>query len=112
MTEHDELYRRDPVEYPKGTPPLAEAAAAGLAALIDGRWERDGTRLLRRTWTFPDFTDAFGFAARVALVVERAFHHPELTIGWGRVTVGLTTHTVGGLSENDFIVAARLDRLG
>jgi 4a-hydroxytetrahydrobiopterin dehydratase len=44
-------------------------------------------------------------------VVERAFHHPELTIGWGRVTVGLTTHTVGGLSENDFIVAARLDRL-
>jgi len=107
-----ELHRRDPVEYPEGTPPLEEEAAANLSASIDPDWERDGTRLLRRTWTFKDFNGAFGFATRVALVVERAFHHPELTIGWGRVTVGLTTHTVGGLSENDFIVAARLDRLG
>ena len=111
MSDPEQLHRRDPVEYPRGTPALEEGVAAELQAALDPDWQRDGTERLRRSWSFPNFIDAFGFATRVALVAERAFHHPDIAVGWGRVTVELTTHTVGGLSDNDFIVAARLDRL-
>jgi pterin-4a-carbinolamine dehydratase len=68
-------------------------------------------RRLRREFTFGDFRDAFGFATRVALLAEREFHHPELTVTWGKVLVILWTQTVKGLSRNDVIIAAKVDRL-
>jgi 4a-hydroxytetrahydrobiopterin dehydratase len=111
MTEAGPLHREHPVEYLKGTPPLAEDKARALAAHVDPAWRRDGTRSLVREFTFGDFRDAFGFATRVALLAEREFHHPELTVTWGKVLVTLWTHTVGGLSRNDFIIAAKIDRL-
>jgi pterin-4a-carbinolamine dehydratase len=54
---------------------------------------------------------AFGLATRIALLAEAQGHHPELEVGWGRLVVRLTTHSVGGLSRNDIIMAARIDRL-
>jgi 4a-hydroxytetrahydrobiopterin dehydratase len=50
-------------------------------------------------------------ATRIALLAEAQGHHPELEVGWGRLVVRLSTHSVGGLSRNDFIMAARIDRL-
>ena len=97
-------------EYPKGTPALSEEEAAGLARQVPS-WERDGTRSLRREYSFETFRDAFGMVARAALVAEREWHHPEIELGWGRAAFELTTHTAGGLTRNDFIMAARLDRL-
>ena len=111
MTEAGPLHQEHPVEYPKGTPPLGEDEAQALGAHLDSRWRRDGTRRLSREYTFGDFGDAFGFATRVALLAEREFHHPELIVTWGKVQVTLWTHTVGGLSRNDFIIAAKIDRL-
>ena len=111
MAGADELYRQHPVEYPRGTPALSEEEAAQLHAQVDPAWQRDGTRRLRRKLTFGDFRDAFGFATRVALLVERESHHPELTVTWGSVVVTSWTHTVEGLSRNDFIIAAKIDRL-
>jgi 4a-hydroxytetrahydrobiopterin dehydratase len=111
MTEATPLHRQHPVEYPRGTPPLSAEDAAKLQAEIDQAWERDEAGRLRREFTFANFRDAFGFATRVALLVEREFHHPDLTVGWGKVTVVLSTHSVGGLSPNDFIIAAKIDRL-
>jgi 4a-hydroxytetrahydrobiopterin dehydratase len=111
MAEAIELHLQHPVEYPRGTPPLGQEEAARLHAQLDPAWQRDGTRRLRREFGFGDFRDAFGFATRVALLVEREGHHPELTVGWGRVVVTSWTHTVEGLSPNDFIIAARIDRL-
>jgi 4a-hydroxytetrahydrobiopterin dehydratase len=105
-----ELHRRHPTELPKGTPALPGERVADLLALIDQAWRVEGHALVR-DFEFRDFRDAFGFATRVALLVEREFHHPELTVTWGRVTVRSWTHTVGGLSDNDFIIAARIDRL-
>src|SRR5919204_7014844 len=112
MADPSELHRQHPVEYPAGTAPLDEAEAAALQAQLDPAWRRDGRRRLRREFRFRDFRDAFGFAARVALLAERESHHPELTVAWGAVTVTLWTHTADGLTRNDFILAAKVDRLG
>ena len=111
MTQAGPLHQEHPVEYPEGTPPLGERDAEALDTHLERGWRRDGTRRLSRELTFDDFRDAFGFATRVALLAEREFHHPELTVTWGKVLVTLWTHTVGGLSRNDYIIAARIDRL-
>ena len=111
MTEVGPLHQEHPVEYPEGAPPLGEDEAHALETHLDHGWRRDGARRLSREFTFGNFRDAFGFATRVALLAEREFHHPELTVTWGKVLVTLWTHTVKGLSRNDFIIAAKIDRL-
>jgi 4a-hydroxytetrahydrobiopterin dehydratase len=94
-----------------GTPPIEEIRAVGLQAQLDPSWAREGTVRLRRELRFPNFRDAFGFVARAALLAESQGHHPDLELGWGRVAITLTTHAAGGLTDNDFILAAKLDRL-
>ena len=94
MTEAWPLHREHPVEYPEGASPLGEDEARELDAQVDRAWQRDGTRRLSREFPFGNFRDAFGFATRVALLAEREFHHPELTVTWGKVLVRLWTHTV------------------
>jgi len=111
MAEAWPLHREHPVEYPEGASPLGEDEARELDAQVDRAWRRDGTRRLSREFPFGNFRDAFGFATRVALLAEREFHHPELTVTWGNVVVTSWTHTVGGLTRNDFIIAAKIDRL-
>jgi 4a-hydroxytetrahydrobiopterin dehydratase len=111
MTQASPLHQERPVEYPEGASPLGEDEARRLDAQVDRAWRRDGTRRLSREFSFRDFRDAFGFATRVALLAEREFHHPELTVTWGSVVVVLWTHTVKGLTRNDFIIAAKIDRL-
>jgi 4a-hydroxytetrahydrobiopterin dehydratase len=93
-----------------GTLPLPEQEAAMLSAEVPA-WERDGNRTLRREFSFPNFRDAFGLVARVALLAESEGHHPEIELGWGRAAFSLTTHAAGGLTRNDFIMAARIDQL-
>ena len=70
--------------------------------------ERDG---IRRRFTFPDFVAAFGFMTKVALLAEKADHHPEWSNVWNRVDVLLTTHDAGGLSQRDVTLAAQIDAL-
>ena len=94
----------------KGTPPLSEDESARLAADVPD-WKRDGNRKLEREFSFPNFRDAFGFVARAALVAEAENHHPDIELGWGRAAFQLTTHSAGGLTRNDFVMAAKLDAL-
>jgi 4a-hydroxytetrahydrobiopterin dehydratase len=94
----------------KGTPPLSEEEAAALAAEVPD-WERNRNQTLRRTFEFSNFRDAFGFVARAALVAEAEFHHPDIELGWGRAAFELTTHAASGLTRNDFVMAAKLDKL-
>ena len=84
--------------------------AGSLAAGVAGEWQIDEGEI-RREFTFKTFNAAFGMATRIALLAEAQGHHPELEVGWGRLVVRLSTHSVGGLSRNDFIMAARIDRL-
>ncbi len=66
---------------------------------------------LHRTFTFRDFSEAFGFMARAALAAEKLDHHPDWSNVWNRVTVALSTHDAGGLTELDFRLAAEMNRL-
>lgn len=70
-------------------------------------WTRDGAHL-RRSFRFADFGEAFGFMARVALVAERLFHHPEWSNVYARVDVAITNHDAGGLTELDLEFARRV----
>lgn len=73
-------------------------------------WTREGEKL-HRVFTFADFSEAFGFMARVALAAEKLDHHPDWTNAWNRVTVDLSTHDAGGITELDFRLAAEMNRL-
>lgn len=73
-------------------------------------WALQG-KVVSRTFSFADFTEAMGFVTRVALAAERAFHHPDIDIRWNKVTVALTSHDVGGLTGRDTELAARIDGL-
>ena len=66
---------------------------------------------VERTFEFRNFNAAFGMATRVALLAESQGHHPEIEVGWGRLHVRFTTHAIGGLSENDLVMAAKVQRL-
>lgn len=75
-------------------------------------WELvDGAKQIEKSFTFKDFKDALAFANRVGAIAEAEQHHPEIEIAWGKVEIELSTHAIGGLSENDFIVAAKIDAL-
>ena len=88
---------------------LSAAAADAQLPALPG-WTRQGEKL-HRAFTFRDFSEAFGFMARVALAAEKLDHHPDWANVWNRVTVDLTTHDAGGLTELDFLLAAEMNRL-
>jgi len=78
---------------------------------LSDEWHREGTTRLHREFRFGNFSAAFAFATRLALLAEASQHHPVLEVSWGRLVVSFTTDSIGGLSENDYIMAARIDRL-
>lgn len=94
-----------------GIPPLTEEKARELLAQTPA-WslEQGGTRLKRR-FEFRDFKAAMGFVNRVAEIAEAQGHHPDIAIHWNTVDLEMWTHKIGGLHENDFILAAKVDRL-
>lgn len=94
-----------------GIPPLTEDAARKLVSGTPG-WSlaEKGTRLQRR-FEFRDFVEAMKFVNRVADVAEQEGHHPDIAIHWNKVDLLLWTHKIGGLHENDFILAAKVNRL-
>ena len=106
----ESLARERCVEIPAGTPPLNEDETRSLAAAVSDEWQIAAGEI-RREFGFRTFNAAFGLATRVALLAEAQNHHPDLEVSWGRLVVRLSTHSVGGLSRNDFIMAARIDRL-
>lgn len=89
---------------------LSEEEIRARLGEIEG-WSLDGDGKLARTFQFADFVAAFGFMSRVALVAEKMDHHPEWFNVYNRVQVQLATHDVGGLSEGDFVLAAKMNEL-
>ena len=93
-----------------GTPTLAADEIERLRAGLDPAWAVGADRLTR-TFRFSTFAAAFGLATRVALLAEGQGHHPSMEVAWGRLTVAWTTDAVGGITANDVIMAAKVDRL-
>ncbi len=74
-------------------------------------WEVVDGHHLKRRFKFKNFAEALVFVNRVGAIAEREGHHPDISFGWGYVEITLFTHAVKGLSENDFILAAKIDKL-
>ena len=93
-----------------GVPPLEGAELERLAAQVPG-WQVMEGRRLRRSFSFPDFLSALGFVNRAGAIAEQEGHHPDLYLSWGKVDVHLWTHKIDGLTESDFILAAKIDQI-
>ena len=96
-----------------GTPPMPTEEALKLQQQVKG-WSLltiNGIHNLEKRFKFKDFAEAMKFVNKVAALAEKEGHHPDITINWNKVTLQLSTHAIKGLSENDFIMAAKIDRL-
>ena len=92
-------------------PPLDAQAQAALLRQVGG-WAVDpADGMLHKTFAFPDFHRTMAFVNAVAWIAHAQDHHPEITVSYNRCTLRWNTHSVGGLSVNDFICAARVDAL-
>jgi 4a-hydroxytetrahydrobiopterin dehydratase len=95
-----------------GTPHLEIAQIGELTPQIDADWEVVGEHeKLRRRIKTKDFGESMALAVRIGFVAEAEGHHPDLHVHWGRLVVDVTTHAAKGLTRNDFVLAAKIDRL-
>jgi 4a-hydroxytetrahydrobiopterin dehydratase len=74
-------------------------------------WRVVNEHHLERTFTFPNFRTALAFTNRVGELAEQQGHHPDIHLAWGKVTVTIWTHKIDGLTESDFVLAAKIDRV-
>jgi len=94
-----------------GTMPLTIQEAETLMKDLNG-WElTNGAKKIEKDFKFKNFAESLAFANKVGAIAEAEGHHPEIEIGWGKAEVELTTHAIGGLSMNDFIIAAKIDKI-
>ncbi|MGA9533512.1 MAG: 4a-hydroxytetrahydrobiopterin dehydratase [Anaerolineales bacterium] len=94
-----------------GHEPLKGEALSQLADQLDDGWDVIDEHHLKKSYKFDDFQGALDFTNRVGELAESVDHHPEICLTWGKATITIWTHSIGGLSEADFIFAARSDRL-
>lgn len=107
-----ELAKKKCVPCEGGVKPYTPQEAQNMMGELSKGWMLiDDAHLLVKEFRFKDFAAAMKFANLVGEVAEAEQHHPDLSISWGRVSVELTTHAIEGLSENDFILAAKIDRI-
>ena len=93
-----------------GVPPLRGEEISELAGQV-ASWEVFAEHHLRRRYEFPNFRRALEFVNRVGELAEQEGHHPDVSFGWGYCELTIYTHAVDGLTESDFILAAKIDRL-
>lgn len=94
-----------------GIPPLKGKELARLARELAGGWRLVQEHHLEKEYKFRDFREALGFTNRVGELAEAQGHHPDIYLSWGKVRLTIWTHKVDGLTESDFILAAKADRL-
>jgi 4a-hydroxytetrahydrobiopterin dehydratase len=95
-----------------GIPPLRGSALKEYLAQIPAGWEAvEDDKKIRKEFRFKDFKEAIDFVVKVARLAEEEGHHPDIFIFYSRVVIEIWTHAIGGLSENDFILAAKIDKI-
>jgi 4a-hydroxytetrahydrobiopterin dehydratase len=104
-----DLARRKCTALPAGTPPLGPAQISTFLKDVPGWIHAQGA--IEKTWSFADFHETMAFVNAVAWIAHREDHHPDVALGYNRCTVRWSTHSVGGVSENDFICAAKIEAL-
>ena len=94
-----------------GTMPLNRGKAEDFLEELPGWTLTRQGKGIAKEYRFKNFAEALAFANKIGAVAEAEGHHPDLTVSWGKVGVSLSTHLIGGLSQNDFILAAKIDAL-
>ncbi len=105
-----ELASKDCVPCRGGVPPLGGDELQTLSQQLGNSWEVVDAHHLSKEFTFKNFTEALAFVNRVGDVAEEQNHHPDLYLAWGKVRVEIWTHKINGLTESDFIFAAKADQ--
>ena len=106
-----ELADKNCVPCKGGTPPLKGAALSALETALGGGWQVIDEHHLEREYRLKNFAEALALVNRIGEMAEEQFHHPDIELSWGRVKVVIWTHKIDGLTESDFVFAAKADRL-
>lgn len=107
-----ELAKKRCIPCEGGVQPLTEEDARNLMPQLEQDWMLiDGGRMLARTFNFKNFVETMQFVNKIAAVAEEEQHHPDLSISYNTLSIELMTHAIDGLSENDFILAAKIDEI-
>ena len=93
-----------------GVPPLKGEELRRIQQQVP-KWNVVNEHHITRTFTFPDFKQALDFVNRVGEVAEQEGHHPDILLTWGKAEITMWTHKIDGLTQSDFIMAAKIDRL-
>ncbi len=109
MTTHCDLTTKNCKPCEGGVPPLEQSEIARLLQALNG-WEQHGSTIAK-TFTFKNYYHTMAFVNATAWISHREDHHPDLEVGYNTCRVCYTTHAINGLSENDFICAAKIDAL-
>ena len=92
-----------------GVDPLTKSEVSDFLGKLSDGWRSPDFKVIRKTYPFKNFTGGIKFVNKVAEIAEQENHHPDICIHYDNVEVELSTHAIGGLSENDFILAAKID---
>jgi 4a-hydroxytetrahydrobiopterin dehydratase len=111
MSSSRDLASRSCIPCRGGVPALRGQAISTFLADLDPGWRVVSEHHLEKEYAFPDFRKALDFAVRIGELAETEGHHPDIHLSWGRVTLRIWTHKIDGLTENDFILAAKADRV-
>lgn len=105
-----ELASRKCVPCEGGVPPLKRGEVARLLKMLGNGWKAVKGHHLEKQYDFPDFRQALDFTNKVGALAEEEGHHPDIHLGWGKVVLTIWTHKIDGLTESDFILAAKADQ--
>jgi len=92
-----------------GVPPLNPEQSAELLVRLGGGWDVVDNHHLTKTFTFPDFAKALGLVNRAGAIADAQGHHPDIYLAWGKARFDIWTHKIDGLTESDFILAAKIE---
>jgi 4a-hydroxytetrahydrobiopterin dehydratase len=114
MDDKKDLYKKNCIPCKGDIPPFAISEIHKYLKKVDG-WDvkkkKEETYFLEKNFTFKNFIESQKFVNQVGDISEKQGHHPDITFGWGYVNISVTTHAIKGLSENDFILAAKIDKI-
>jgi 4a-hydroxytetrahydrobiopterin dehydratase len=111
MAMNENLSKEKCIPCSIGTPPMEGFELKRMLAEIGSTWKLVGKKQIEKSFKFKDFRTALHFVIQIAEIAEEEGHHPDIELGWGRVKITLITHKIGGLSRNDFLMAAKIDKL-
>ncbi len=106
-----ELAKKDCIPCKGGVPPLKSDEITKLLEELANNWQVISEHHLKKEFKFPDFRTALNFTNQVAEIAEEQNHHPDIYLAWGKVEITIWTHKIDGLTESDFVLAAKIENI-